>query len=507
MLGSGSRAEEIALIVEQSARANDLPLRAQATCLFVGKMMQFGVNAALPIILTRVLPVSVYGIYQQILLLAAVFVPLLQCEIPGSLLYFYPRRKEALGDLLSQSMSLLLILSAVGSVGLWGAGLRLHIISLVGIELLLVVAYIGLATPAGLLDDLFVAEKRSGLVVLYYLLDGLLRVMCVLIGVATERGTTGIVASLVVYALARLMVLSVYLYTWYGLRLGFANRRLLHEQIVYVVPLALSTLAGILSRNVDKIIVSALLNDEDYALYAVGGLGVMYAITFVYTAVGEVSVPRLAELAAANKIDEARVLWHRMVAANALITLPSVTFALVLAEPIIVTLFTSRYVNSLAVWRLNLALLCIQMTGYGYVPRAFARTRGVLVSNVARFLVGVPLAYVMVRQYGLIGGALSYIAAFLVGAAIQLAIGRQVLQARVCEFMPWKYVASVGLVSVLPVPLLVAVRQFGLPPLTSLITGVLVYFPLVAFIAKLMGLLRGWRLMALISQAIGFRCW
>jgi O-antigen/teichoic acid export membrane protein len=213
----------------------------------------------------------------------------------------------------------------------------------------------------------------------------------------------------------------------------------------------------------------------------------MYAITFVYIAAGEVSVPRLSELAAAHRLDEAQALWHKMVSANALVTFPLVAYALVLAPQIIIVLFTNRYLASTTVWRINLLLLCVQMTGYGYVPRAFARTRGIMIGNVARLVVGLPITYLLVWRWGLVGGASGSVIGFTINAVVQLRTGRQALGASIRRFMPWTCIAHVLLVSgACGIPLFY-ISQSNLSSLMVLSAGAALYFPLVVVLLVFSG--------------------
>lgn len=464
-------------------------LRTQAAYLAIGKLVGYCIQIITPIILVRLLTMKDYGIYRQILFISVVALLLMRLKIPQSLYYFFPRVSDNLGKLLSQTMSLVVLASSAGTIVFLIVGWVLHFLPPeIGSEYVLPLAiHFFLESSAHVLDHLFILEKRSKLVTVVAAGNQALRLFLVIGAIAIFNSVLGIVYALIAFSSIRLLVVLAYLMKNYVIHFGFSDRALLSEQIKYIAPLAASHILAMVGTQIDKGIIVAIMSPEDFAIYSVGGIGIMTAIAVLYLSVGDVCLPRFGELAISGDFRAIRYLWHKMVVFGAIITVPVTCFCYVYAERIITFLFTAKYVASADILRVNLLILFMQMLGYGYIPRALGKTKAILIATIARAILTVPLSFLLITKLGLIGGAISFVAGFWLSGIIQLRAARKAIGVTTSEFLPWGKLLTIFVSSATPAFILPYVLRLELSNFGTLLTAALIYFTVVGIAFKFMG--------------------
>ena len=464
-------------------------LRTQAAYLAIGKLVGYCIQIITPIILVRLLTMKDYGIYRQILFVSVVALLLLGLRILQSLYYFFPRVSDNLSKLLSQTLSLVVLASSAGTIVFLIVGWVFHFLPReIGSEYVLPLAiHFFLESSACVLDHIFILEKKSRLVAVVAAGNQMLRLFLVMGAIFFFKNVLGIVYALIAFSSIRLLVVLAYLMKNYVMHFGISDRPLLREQIRYIAPLAASHILAMVGTQIDKGIIVAIMSPEDFAIYSVGGVGIMTAITILYLSVGDVCVPRLGELAINRDFRGVRYLWHKMVVFGAIITVPVTCFCYVYAERIITFLFTAKYVASSDILRVNLLILFMQMLGYGYIPRALGKTKAILIATILRAILTVPLSFLLISRLGLIGGAISFVAGFWLSGIIQLHAARRAIEVTTSEFLPWGKLLTIFVSSATPAVILPYVLRLEMSNFATLLTAALVYFAVVGTVFKLMG--------------------
>ena len=184
-----------------------------------------------------------------------------------------------------------------------------------------------------------------------------------------------------------------------------------------------------------------------------------------------------------------KTLFRQIVFTNTVITVPLVVFCLVFAKSIIVMLFTDKYLASVSVFRINLFVLLIQMTLYGAVPKATGKTKAIFVGNLIRAMFLVPVSYVLLKQFGLIGGALAFVLAFWLNAVFQLRSAQKSMSASLPELLPWKHIGIVSIISIAAVMLVLPIASLRTSPLELLLLAGAAYAAVVLFLFRVVGYL------------------
>lgn len=88
------------------------------------------------------------------------------------------------------------------------------------------------------------------------------------------------------------------------------------------------------------------------------------------------------------------------------------------------------------------------MFGYGYLLRAFDKTRYIVPADSIKLFLSICLGYILIVQYGYIGAAISYLIAYSSNGIIQLYFTRKLLKISLDNFLPWKDLLKLLIVSV-----------------------------------------------------------
>lgn len=453
-------------------------LKRQAVSLFMARGVAFVIATLTPMILVRVLSTDDYGTYRQALFVGSVVLELVQLRLIKSLYYFYPREQSRQSNLFSQTLTLMLILGAVGSGVLYllthkgtllPSGLTPHLI-------LPVVLYVFFENIGFLLEHVLILEKRTPLVFAVVTGSAVARIGAVLGAYLMWRSLSAMLWSIAGLAILRALALLGHLAWHYRVRFGFGDRDLLRRQFQFVMPLVLSALVGLISTKIDKAMISGMMPASQFAIYTIGQFGMLHALTILFTSIGDICLQRFSEFAARGETHRMQLLWHKMVGTNTLITLPILCFAYVFAEEMITLLFTAQYLDSLPVWRINLLFLPMQMTGYGYIPTAAGRTRQIFWTYVVRCIVVIPLTYGLIRTFGLAGGALSFVGGYWISGLLQLVIAKNVLGCTWAQFMPWQRMFGVGLTSLVVALAVSFLGRLDMGPIWTLLAALPLYF-------------------------------
>ncbi len=430
-------------------------LKKQAGFLFTAQIISFLIISVSPIILVRLMNENDYGSYQQVLFIATLILSIVHFRMPGSLYYFYPRVENQVSDLLNQTILVMgltgllgaLVCYVMASSGLLPAGIESQLFLILSV-------YIFIESMGQLLDHLFVLEKKPEYTLYKGIINNIVKLSLVVGAVLLTGEVKAIVIGLSIYAGLRLLVVLAYVAKKYQLSLTIVDVSLLKKQIKYVLPLAAANIIGIIGLKLDKLFIGYQLDPASFAVYTLGGLGLMSAVTMLYTSVGNVCLPKLSGYADKNQRGQARDLWHTMIFANAAVTIPVVVFCAYMAPEIMTILFTEKFIAAADIWRINLFILLIQMLGYGYIPTAFGKTGSILKANIIRFAISLPLVYFLVKDFGLEGAAIAFVIGFWINALMQLKTGKKELGASMAEFLPWKklfQISGIALVSCLSI--------------------------------------------------------
>jgi O-antigen/teichoic acid export membrane protein len=457
-------------------------LGKQTLVLTAARFANYGLMLISPIILVRLLSVEQFGLYRQFIVYASFLQLVAAFAFAESLLYFIPAHAVSVWRVVGQT-TLLACCSSLAVVGVVAtADLATHG-ALVGRDLLPLSAYVLLFVNVDFWEYYFLATHRP-LAVFAYTAGRLSARMAVVILVAyASSDVRTIIWSLVALEAARLVVASG---AWRLLDRSRAEPPIhgfWREQLRYCVPAGAGMLLYMANRNIGNIAVAKVLGPVSLAHYTIG----TYA-EYVYLALGNsiaaVILPEMVRRNARAK-GSGLLLWQRTTVVNCILLLPTALLLARYAEPLITTVFGSKYAPAAAVMQIHMLFLVRACFDFSPAVRAINKTRALVYSNLTALVVNIGALAVLLPLAGIRGAVTALVLSSIAEAVVLGMQATRFYKMPLSKFVPWNSVAKVAAAALLPAAILVTPaweRHWGL---AGIATAACLYYALFVGLLRL----------------------
>ena len=441
-----------------------------AAVLVAGRTVGFVAVFAIPIVLARVFSPTEFGTYKQLFLLFATLYGVAQLGVAESLYYFVPRKKSEAGRHVANAL-VTLALAGLACLAVLYATRRQIAAWLTNSQLADQLGLLGILLALTLVGTVFeivmISRSQHVKAAVTYASSDLGRMLLFIVPALGFGGVRAVLIGAVAFGALRVAAMLVYLWHEFGgdLRIDLGLWR---YQLGYALPFALAVGIEVVQVNFHQYFVAAHFDTATFAIYAVGCLQIPL-VDLVMTSTVNVMMVQMAEHARTGQLRAAMALWHDTVGRLAMILFPLAVFLLVAARPVIVALFTTRYLASVPifmVWTLTILPAVFAVDG---VLRVYAQTRFLLFMNILRFALVVALIGPFLSAFALLGAVLVTLLATVLVKGIAVVKITRLLEAPIRQSMPWARLASITLSSgVAAVPALWVIHTFTLPPFVLL---------------------------------------
>jgi O-antigen/teichoic acid export membrane protein len=213
-------------------------------------------------------------------------------------------------------------------------------------------------------------------------------------------------------------------------------------QVSYAMALWIpAILNGAIGTQAHQYIVGHYFDPFQYAIYAVACFQVPF-VAILTNSIGEILLVRATEYCSQGRRLDLYTLWMNVCRKALLVYVAIAAVLMVLARPIIVTIFTSRYRASAPLF----AVMVLGLVSYGIFQDGLFRacsamkTYGMFYALRAGLSVG--LGFAGLRLWGLWGVALSSVLAIGIVNLLQLVPAAKLLQVPFGKVLPWKDVTK-----------------------------------------------------------------
>jgi len=417
--------------------------------LVLARLFTAGLTLSIPLVLARVLSLEEYGTYYQLFLIAMTLYYVLPMGVVQSLYYFLPRAEQK-RPYLAQT---LLFMSGAGLVAAVLVALLLGPVAGLFSNPALLEYRLPLAIYTALLLGSFPLEvsltsqgrtKQSAVV---YLVSDSVRALAMVVPCLLGASLQGMMAAVAVFAGLR------YVATWIVALRGstgpLLSGAMLREQLVYAAPFGAAMALSIPQQYAHFYVVGGVVAPAVYALYRVGCFQ-LPVVDLLYTPTSEVLMVRLGELEKAGRLEEAVGAFREAAGKLAFVFLPFAAFLFAAAPEFIGALFGAKFLPAVPIFRVSVLGVVLSILPMDGVLRARGYTRSIFGSYLVKAVVTVPLVWLGVRHFGMMGGIASWAVAELVGKATLLARVPAALSTperplRVRDVIPWRELGQAAL--------------------------------------------------------------
>ncbi|HEX8909776.1 MAG TPA: lipopolysaccharide biosynthesis protein [Anaeromyxobacteraceae bacterium] len=392
-------------------------LLGRAGPLIAARLVSACITLVIPLVLARMMPQAEYGTYKLLFLVSMTAAAVLPLGVAQSLYFFVPRAREP-RVYFGQTLAFMLAAGATGGLALLAvAPLLARALSTPGLlehraELALFTA---LAVAAAPLETSITSQGKTRLAAIFYLTSDALRAGALVLPALGGAGLHGMMRAMVAWASLRLGV--VWAVTLFAQRGRLWDRQLFRQQLAYALPFGVAIVFAIPQQYAHQFIVAHAVGPALFAVYAVACFELPFVDLF-YTPTSEVLMVHLGELERAGRHEEGAAAFREAVGRLGLLLLPPIAFVFAVAPAFITTLFGPRFSQAAPLFRICLFVMPLGIWPLDATLRARGETQHILVTYLVKAAVSIPVVWLSVERFGLLGAAVSYVLSEVFGRAL-----------------------------------------------------------------------------------------
>jgi len=467
-------------------------LADRAGFLVIGNSAQVLCSMASWAGLARLLTKSGFGEYRQAWIPYNLLFPVMALGLPVSILYFLPRVDAGARRLFVRRTTVLLAcLGGILTCALWlgapAVAAAFHNGSLSA--LVRVFAFYALLTlPVAHVQQVLVAAGRHARAAWFTGIAAAIQAAAT-VGAAWLTGSVEWALAAAVLSAAPMLLVGLAL-----IEVGPPADRTrpipsLSDHLRYSVTIALASLVLAFGRQIGQVVVSVFHPARDFAVYAVGAFEVP-VLGVLTAAVVTTLLPLFSDLSHRDRWAELMSVWHESIRRLSLVVLPLFVLLMVLADQVIVLVFSRAYSGSALIFRLFLLLLPMRVTVYSTLLQAAGKTRSLAIGAAGFLLVNAALSVALVRVFGIAGPAAAHVASQYGLATYFLIEVCRAVKTGLRDVMPWSEINRLFALSAVIGVLIFPFTRLGLSP--ALVIGVCapLYLAVYGFALRALGLAR-----------------
>ena len=304
--------------------------------------------------------------------------------------------------------------------------------------------------------------------------------------------TLGILRGIIFAASLKVVMVLFHVYSTY-LTKEISGTSYLKEQLAYGIPVGLTAMVYVINVNVDKYLVGLFFSSSVFAVYYLGSL---WAPIFgwITQSASQVVTPMMSKAYKDGNLSEIKELYRNSISKLAFVFLPATILLIFIAEPLILTMFTETYRDSIPIFMIYLILVPTYSLNLGWILMASGQTKFLLKLALSMSIVNIILSYWLLTTLEgdnrLLGIPFSTVFVTWISTILVMNRSLATIESNFFETFPvkemWK-IASVSALSVLPVILLSAFELSNPLTLFLSIVSFAIMFLALSYKLKLIG--------------------
>ena len=420
-------------------------LERRALSLGTANAIDFALQFALPIVLTRTLDPQAFGEYRLLWLAVSTLMLIAPMNMAAALYYFLPRSDAPTQrTYINQTMVYLVGAGIVSAwaLSLWNPFAPGKIVAILEHNGAVVPAFVLVWVFASILDVMPTADERVGWQARAVVSLSALRAVALSAVAIATRELAPVLWTLLAFALFKAGLAVMYVARFHGLKGPVARRDTFKAQVQQAAPFALSGMLHGIRMQADQWIAAALFTVTMFASFSVAT--VLAPIVQVFRqSVNNVFLPHMSRLQSAGDLKAMLALNNRANGMVALLAYPMLAFAFVHAEDIIALIYTRTYLDAAPVLRLytlGLVAFVVEIVSILFVLKEGPFAARV---NLVVLFVALPLSYFGAVEWGLMGAAAGSVAAVYTERVLSLARISRLTDTPFSRLQDWAMLGSI----------------------------------------------------------------
>ena len=430
----------------------------------------------------RVLSMQELATYRQSLLIFQVATPFIGLGIGSALLYFLPVNIEKQKTILIESLIVCTLSGTLFAsfINLGGGGIIANAFdnqqllgTMLSISLLMVCS-----APNIVINSFLVVLNKAGTLSIYQVSSNLVVGIGVVLSCIYYKDPFSMVEIrvflLVLSAFAAMMIMFHFVK---GLK-GNISYKGCAELVSYGLPLSMSMCVGMLSLQLDKLIVSTKTSPEQFVIYSNGAMEIPL-IGVITSSICLVMIVPFRKAFNDSNFEDCIGIYHKVAEKISFILLPVMVYFALLSTPFIIFMYSVKYIDSVFPFLLYLLIIPARSLLQGAMA-AVGKGKVLLRNSIISLALNTMLTLILVERYGYLGAIIStIIVIYLWDVSISLKEVSSSLKIKYSELYPFKKILKIFIcASFASIPFFVVEFTFqDVNSMLKLIVGATVYFP------------------------------
>jgi O-antigen/teichoic acid export membrane protein len=412
-----------------------------ALLLTATKFINLLIGMATAMLLSRFRTLEEYGTYSQLLMAVTLFTTIFVVGLPSSINFFLVKAhdKDEQSIFLSNYYTLSTLLSFItGGVLLL---ISPYIAKYFSNPLIMGFTYALLILPwiniiCGGIDNVFIVYNKIKMLIIYRISYSLSSLAVVIFTVLLNWDFNQfILLYVVVHAIFSFIV---YIIIWHltgTLRPKF-NIDLIKRIFTFSIPLGLANVAGILKKELDKLVIGGFYDTEKLAIYTNAAREI--PVTIIAASITAVLLPHIVFLLKKKDKYNAINLWGNAISLSYIYICFFVAVLFIFAPQIISILYSDKYLPGVSVFRVYSLVLLFRVTYFGMILSSTGKTKIILYGSIMSLIINIILNFIFYYLFGFIGPAIATLISILISATYLLITTSRILNISFRKIFPWK---------------------------------------------------------------------
>lgn len=427
-------------------------LARDAVKITVSKILALVVSMIIAMLLSRFRSLEEYGTYSQMLTVIAITTSIISLGIPDSINYFLARAETvierqkflsvyySLNTVISIITGLALVLSTSLIVGFFHNPLIKSFIFFLAIFPWTAII------QASIENFLIVYQKTTGII--WFRVSNSILILMIIIAVEVYHWNfqTYVILFLLMQVVFTLGVYFIVARIAGKIQVAF-DREIIIKILKFSIPLGLAIVVGTISIQLGNLVIGAIYNTEELAIYANASREM--PVTIISASLTAVLLPQLAKLIGKGMYKEAVRLWGKTVVLSYVFISFFASILFIFAPQIITLLYSDKYIAGSAVFRVFSLVILLRTTYFGIILNSMGKTKFILLSSLASLALNLLLSFAFSFAFGIVGAALASLVAIATVNILQLFVTSKFIKISFAYIFPWVEISKITMINIL----------------------------------------------------------